>query len=104
VVMAELGIPAGTLDRLAIPPSPWLAAARALAAGDPLAAAAVYASIGSLPDEADARLAAARLLEAAGATAEAGRQREAARSFYASAGAPGPAQPRPRRDPAPSDG
>ena len=79
VVMAELGIPAATLDRLGIPPSPWLTAARALAAGDPLAAAATYAAIGSRPDEADARLAAARLLEAAGATAEArpaaGRQR-----------------------------
>jgi class 3 adenylate cyclase/tetratricopeptide (TPR) repeat protein len=84
-VLAELGIPAAALDRLDIPPSPWLTAARALAAGDPLVAAATYAAIGSKPDEADARLAAARLLEAAGATAEAGEQRAAARAFYASA-------------------
>ena len=62
VVLAELGLPAEALDRLGIPPSPWLDAARALAAGDPLRAAAIYAGIGSLPDEADARLAAARVL------------------------------------------
>jgi tetratricopeptide (TPR) repeat protein len=85
VVLAELGIPAATLDRLGIPPSPWLTAARALAAGDPLAAAATYATIGSLPDEADARLAAARLLEATGRTAEAEEQLAAARAFYAAA-------------------
>jgi hypothetical protein len=84
-VLAELGIPAAALDPLGIPPSPWLTAARALAAGDPLAAAATYAAIGSRPDEADARLAAARLLEAGGATAEAGEQRAAAHAFYASA-------------------
>jgi len=90
MVLAELGIPAATLDRLGIPPSPWLTAARALAAGDPLAAAAVYATIGSLPDEADARLAAARLLEATGRTAEAEEQLAAARAFYAAAGASGP--------------
>ena len=84
VVLAELGIPAAALDRLGIPPSPWLTAARALAAGDPLTAAATYAAIGSRPDEADARLAAARLLEQRGATAEATEQRAAARAFYAS--------------------
>ena len=49
LVLAELGIPAAALDRLGIPPSPWLAAARALAAGDPLAAAGSYAAIGSRP-------------------------------------------------------
>jgi tetratricopeptide (TPR) repeat protein len=81
LVLAELGIPAEALDRLEIPPSPWLAAARALAAGNPLAAAAVYAGIGSLPDEADARLAAARQLGQRGATAKAEEQRRAARTF-----------------------
>ncbi|HEV3012985.1 MAG TPA: hypothetical protein VG499_06910, partial [Actinomycetota bacterium] len=85
LVLAELGIPAATLDRLGIPSSPWLAAARSLAAGDPLAAAGSYAAVGSLPDEADARLAAARLLEAAGRTAEAEEQLAAARAFYAAA-------------------
>ena len=39
MVLAELGIGAGALDRLGIPASPWLDAARALAAGAPLAAA-----------------------------------------------------------------
>jgi class 3 adenylate cyclase len=85
LVLAELGIPAETLDGLDIPPSPWLAAARALAAGDPLAAAAVYAGIGSLPDEADARLAAARQLGQRGATAQAEEQRRAARAFLRTA-------------------
>ena len=74
MVLAELGIPAGALDSLGIPPSPWLAAARALADGDPLAAADGYAAIGSRPDEADARLAAARLLAAQGRLAEAEAQ------------------------------
>jgi class 3 adenylate cyclase len=85
MVMADLGIPAGVLDRRGIPPTPWLAAARALAAGDPLTAAARYAAIGSLPDEADARLAAARLLSAQGRPAEAEAQQAAAEAFLAAA-------------------
>ena len=80
-VLAELGLPADALDRLGIPWSPWLDAARALAAGDPLAAAATYAAIGSRPDEADARLAAARMLAAKGRPGEAGAQLAAARAF-----------------------
>ena len=88
MVMAELGIPAEALDRLGIPPTPWLAAARALAAGDPLAAAERYAAIGSRPDEADARLAAARLLAGQGRPEEAAAQLAAARAFLdAAAGA-----------------
>jgi len=93
VVLAELGLPAEALDRLGIPPSPWLDAARALAAGDPLRAAAIYAGIGSLPDEADARLAAARLLEQRGATAQAETQRQAASAFLATALRPPPPDP-----------
>jgi hypothetical protein len=85
VVLAELGMGAGALDRLGIPPSPWLAAARALAGGDPLAAADRYAAIGSLPDEADARLAAAGRLAAEGRTAEAEAQRAAAEAFRSAA-------------------
>jgi hypothetical protein len=87
LVLAELGVPAEALDRRGIPPSPWLAAARALAGGDPLAAAAIYAAIGSRPDEADARLAAARRLAAAGRPEEAEAQAAAARAFYAEAAA-----------------
>jgi class 3 adenylate cyclase/tetratricopeptide (TPR) repeat protein len=89
LVLAELGLGAGALDRLGIPPSPWLDAARALAAGDPLAAADRYAAIGSRPDEADARLAAARRLAGLGRRAEAQAQEAAARAFLASTGLPG---------------
>jgi len=85
MVMAELGIPAAALDRLGIAPTPWLHAARALAAGDPLGAAGRYRAIGSRPDEADARLAAARLLAAKGRPAEAGAQLAAADAFLADA-------------------
>jgi hypothetical protein len=88
LVLAELGLGAEALDRLGIPPSPWLDAARALAAGDPLAAADRYAAIGSRPDEADARLAAARLLAGQGRLAEAEAQEAAAKAFLASTGLP----------------
>jgi class 3 adenylate cyclase len=89
VVLAELGEPGARLDALRLPPSPWLEAARAFAAGDPLHAAAVYAAIGSRPDEAAARLAAARRLAAAGRAAEARAELAAARAFSASVGATG---------------
>jgi class 3 adenylate cyclase/tetratricopeptide (TPR) repeat protein len=89
LVLAELGIGPAALDRLGIPPSPWLDAARALAAGDPLAAADRYAAIGSRPDEADARRAAARRLAGQGRQAEAEAQEAAARAFLASTGLPG---------------
>jgi class 3 adenylate cyclase len=88
LVLAELGLGAGALDRLGIPPSPWLDAARALAAGDPLAAADRYAAIGTRPDEADARLAAARRLAGQARRAEAQAQEAAARAFLASTGLP----------------
>jgi tetratricopeptide (TPR) repeat protein len=87
-VLAELGQPPGVLDRLAVPSSPWLDAARALVAGDPVRAAGIYAAIGSRPDEADARLVAARRLAVAGRTGEAEAQLAAARAFYASVGVP----------------
>jgi tetratricopeptide (TPR) repeat protein len=83
LVMGELGIPAEALDGLGIRPTPWLEAARALAAGDPMTAAERYAAIGSLPDEADARLAAARLLAGQGRRPEAEAQLAAARAFLA---------------------
>jgi class 3 adenylate cyclase len=87
VVLAELGEQGARLDALRLPPSPWLEAALAFAAGDPLHAAAVYAAIGSRPDEAAARLAAARRLAAAGRAAEAKAELAAARAFAASVGA-----------------
>jgi tetratricopeptide (TPR) repeat protein len=87
MVLADLGIEAGALDRLGIPASPWLEAARALAAGDPLAAADRYAAIGSRPDEADARLAAASLLLGAGRPAEGRTELDRALAFYREVGA-----------------
>jgi hypothetical protein len=85
LVLGELGIPAEALDRLGIPPTPWLEAARALAGGDPARAARIYAEIGSRPDEADARLAAARLLSRQDHQAEAETQLAAARRFLTEA-------------------
>jgi tetratricopeptide (TPR) repeat protein len=89
VVLAGLGEPAARLDAVPLPPSPWLAAARALVAGDPLRAVRVYAQIGSRPDEAAARLAAARSLAAGGRAAEAAAELAAARAFLTSVGASG---------------
>jgi tetratricopeptide (TPR) repeat protein len=85
LVMGELGIPAEALGRRGIPSTPWLEAARDLAAGDPLAAAERYAAIGSLPDEAGARLAAARLLIRQGRQTEAEAELAAARRFLTEA-------------------
>src|SRR6266545_2806805 len=89
VVLAELGEQGARLDAIPLPPSPWLEAARAFVAGDPLHAAGVYAAIGSRPDEAAARLAAARRLAAAGRAAAAQAELAAARVFYGSVGATG---------------
>jgi hypothetical protein len=60
VDLVALGRPVEVLDGAL--PSRWLDAARAFAAGDPGRAARLYAEIGSRPDEATARLAAARRL------------------------------------------
>jgi DNA-binding SARP family transcriptional activator/class 3 adenylate cyclase len=60
VDLVALGRPAEALDEAM--PSRWLDAARAFVAGDPGRAAKLYAEIGSRPDEATARLAAARRL------------------------------------------
>ncbi len=67
--------------------TPWLEAARALAAGDFGAAAGLYARIGALPDEAASRLRAARALVAARRNAEADAELERAAAFYRSVGA-----------------
>jgi tetratricopeptide (TPR) repeat protein len=60
VDLVALGRPAEALDEAM--PSRWLDAARAFVDGDPGRAAKLYAEIGSRPDEATARLAAARRL------------------------------------------
>ena len=69
------------------PPTRWIEAARLYAGGDFAAAAEVYAQIGSLLDEADARLRAAEQLAEAGRREEADAQLEQALAFYRSVGA-----------------
>jgi len=85
--LASLGHPLALLDRCGLPPSPWVAAARAVIAGEPGRAADLYARIGARPEEAGARLAAARLALAAGRPAEAEAELDAAASFYREVGA-----------------
>jgi class 3 adenylate cyclase/tetratricopeptide (TPR) repeat protein len=85
--LASLGHPLALLDRCGLPPSPWLGAARALIAGEPSRAADLYARIGARPEEAGARLAAARLALAAGRAAEAEADLDAAAAFYREVGA-----------------
>ena len=69
------------------PPTRWIAAARLYADGDFDGAAELYAQIGSMLDEADARLRAAERLAAADERAEADAQLELALAFYRSVGA-----------------
>jgi class 3 adenylate cyclase len=85
--LASLGHPLALLDRCGLPPSPWLGAARALIAGEPGRAADLYARIGARPEEAGARLAAARLALGAGRHAEAEADLDAAAGFYREVGA-----------------
>jgi tetratricopeptide (TPR) repeat protein len=85
VDLVELGRPAEVLDDA--PPSPWLEAARAFVAGDPRRAAASYAEIGARPDEAHARLTAARRLLGDGRLAEGRTELDRALGFYREVGA-----------------
>jgi tetratricopeptide (TPR) repeat protein len=80
VALIALGRSVVALDTVL--PSPWLEATQALVAGDPLRAADGYASIGSRPDEAWARLQAARQLMVTGHYVEASAQVEPALAFY----------------------
>jgi class 3 adenylate cyclase/tetratricopeptide (TPR) repeat protein len=78
-----LGVP--ELQRATL--RPWLAAALAYLEGDFEAAAAIYARIGSRPDEAFARLRAAERFAAEGEQARAERHRAQALAFYRAVGA-----------------
>jgi class 3 adenylate cyclase len=69
------------------PASPWLDAARSYAGGDYATAADLLDRIGSLPDEADARLRAAERLHTDGRQQEAEEQRRRAVAFLRSVGA-----------------
>jgi hypothetical protein len=70
-------------------PTPWLQAATAMAAGRFEQAADRYAEIGSLPDEAFARLRAAEQLLGAGRQAGGTAQLQRALAFYRQVGAAG---------------
>jgi tetratricopeptide (TPR) repeat protein len=72
-----------------LPPNPWFEAAAAYLSGDFARAADVYAGIGSLPDEAYARLRAAEALVREGRRAEADAQLERSLAFWRTAGATG---------------
>ena len=82
--LVELGRPVEALDDVL--PSRWLDATRAFAGGDPARAARIYAEIGSRPDEAAARLAAARRLLPP-RPAEGRVELERAMTFFREAGA-----------------
>ncbi|MGH3043817.1 MAG: hypothetical protein ACRDM2_03735, partial [Gaiellaceae bacterium] len=69
----------------------WLDAAESAGEGDWPRTAAIFARIGSLPDEALARTRAAVDLAAAGRTGEAEAELAHAAAFYREAGAPAPA-------------
>jgi DNA-binding SARP family transcriptional activator/tetratricopeptide (TPR) repeat protein len=84
VDLVELGRPVEALDDVL--PSRWLDGARAFAGGDPVRAARIYAEIGSRPDEAAARLGAARTLLAS-RPAEGRTELERAIAFFREAGA-----------------
>jgi class 3 adenylate cyclase len=87
--LAALGLGTAALDAGGIPPSPWLEATRALATSRPARAAELYARIGARPEEAAARLEAARRLLAEGQTARGQRELAAALAFYRRVGAHG---------------
>jgi class 3 adenylate cyclase len=70
-----------------VPPTPWLEAASAFADGEFRQAAELYAAIGSLPDEAYARLTAARELLAEGDVVEGETELATAVTFYRRVGA-----------------
>jgi tetratricopeptide (TPR) repeat protein len=75
------------LDRSGAPDTPWASAARALAAGDPAAAATTYAQIGARAAEAQARLLHATTLVDAGRRADANAELNRALAWFRSVGA-----------------
>jgi class 3 adenylate cyclase/tetratricopeptide (TPR) repeat protein len=85
ICLVELGRPVEVLD--GVPPSRWLEAARAFVTGEPELAAELYATIGSRPDEAYARLKAAHQLMVANRAVEANTELAIAFTFYRKVGA-----------------
>ena len=91
LVLHALGQGAGLLELAATltMPTPWLQAATAIAVGEFEEAAKLYAGIGSLPDEAFARLRAAEHLFNAGRHTDANAQLQPALAFYRQVAATG---------------
>jgi tetratricopeptide (TPR) repeat protein len=85
VALVELGYPPEVLDET--PTSPWQEAVRAFVSGDPGRAAKLYAEIGTRPDEAYARLAAAGRLLGSGRLTEGRTELDRALAFYREVGA-----------------
>jgi tetratricopeptide (TPR) repeat protein len=90
--LASAALPLGLLPELDSAleqhvPTPWIEVVRHYAAGNFAAAADMLGEIGSRPEEADARLHAARHLTAAGLEDEAGEQLRQAIAFFRSVGA-----------------
>jgi tetratricopeptide (TPR) repeat protein len=80
ICLVELGRPVGVLD--GVRSSNWLEAAQAFVTGEQGLAADLYAAIGSRPDEAYARLTAARQLMVANRAVEAHSELAVAFAFY----------------------
>jgi class 3 adenylate cyclase len=76
-----------TISRVARVQTRWLEAAEAYAQGEYQAAAEIYAEMGALPSEAEARLRAAAALVAGGRRAEADAELRRALAFWRSVGA-----------------
>lgn len=89
VVLADLGLGERLAEATAQvgKDTPWLDAAKALAADRSLEAAEIYGRIGALPEEAAARLRGSTQLEAAGDAEEAEKERARALAFHESVGA-----------------
>jgi class 3 adenylate cyclase/tetratricopeptide (TPR) repeat protein len=89
IVLQALGRGAELAELIArvTTPTPWLRAATAVAKGDFLQAAELYAEIGSRPDEAFARLRVAQQLVAGEQEIEASKQLQQALVFYGEVGA-----------------
>jgi hypothetical protein len=85
IALIKLDRPAEALNNVVA--SRWLEATHSFLTGNPQDAADIYAAIGSRPDEADARLEAARQLLAAGAPIEANTELAIALAFYREVGA-----------------
>ena len=85
ICLVELGRPVAALD--GVRSSPWLEAAQAFVTGEQGLAAERYATIGSRPDEADARLTAARQLMVANRAVDAHSELAVAFTFYREVGA-----------------